>query len=392
MSDWPVQNSCLLHIANSTTLHNYPLNIMNMLNRRKFIKQSAATVAGLTISQLSFSNIIIPQNKDKLGVALVGLGYYSTDLLAPGLQLTQHCKLAGIVTGTPEKAEKWKQQYNIPDKNIYNYQNFDTIANNPDIDVVYVVLPPSMHAEYSIRASKAGKHVWCEKPMAPSVKECEAMIKACRDNGVTLAIGYRLHHEPNTRKIMQFRREQKYGKAVHVTAEAGYTDPRKDHWKQKKAMGGGVMGDMGVYPLNAIRYGTGLEPIAVTAKASTTRPEIYTEVEETMNFELEFPGGVTGTGVASFGKGMNKLRVNNTDGWYELAPFQSYNGVKGTTSDGIALNATVANQQAKQMDDDAAAIINGTPLLAPGEEGLKDTIVVEAIYRSVASGGKVSIG
>jgi|SRR5688572_21678207 len=359
--------------------------------RRRFLAQLAGAT-GMAVSGRGFAAINVPKKKDNLGVALVGLGYYSTDLLAPALQLTKQCHLAGVVSGTPAKLTDWQKRYRLPEAGLYNYENFDSIANNPAIDVVYIVLPPSMHAEYTIRAAKAGKHVWCEKPMAPSVRDCEAMIKACRDNKVTLAIGYRLHHEPNTQRIMQFRRDQKYGKAVSATAEAGYFDPRKDHWKQKKAMGGGVMGDMGVYPLNALRYGTGLEPIAVTAKASTTRPEIYTEVEETMNFELEFPGGVTGTGVASFGKGMNKLRVNNTDGWYELAPFQSYNGVKGTTSDGIALNATVANQQAKQMDDDAAAIINGTPLLAPGEEGLKDTIVVEAIYRSVASGGKVSIG
>ena len=137
------------------------------------------------------------------------------------------------------------------------------------------------------------------------------------------------------------------------------------------------MGDMGVYPLYALRYGTGLEPIAVSAHASTTRPEIYHEVEETMHFELDFPGGVKGTGEASFGKSMNKLRVNCTQGWCELAPFQSYSGVKGTTSDGVALNATIPNQQAKQMDDDSSAIMNNTPMLAPGEEGLKDTIVVD---------------
>jgi len=209
---------------------------------------------------------------------------------------------------------------------------------------------------------------------------------------VKLAIGYRLHHEPNTQKIIQFRRDQKYGKVLNATAEAGYFDPRTDHWKQKKAMGGGVMGDMGVYPLNALRYGTGLEPIAVTAKASTTRPEIYTEVEETMNFELEFPGGVTAVGEASFGKRMNKLHLNCAQGWYELAPFQGYSGIQGTTSDGVSLNAKIPNQQARQMDDDAAAIIDDTPLLAPGEEGLKDTIVVEAIYRSAAAGQKVKIG
>ncbi|MBC8155046.1 MAG: Gfo/Idh/MocA family oxidoreductase, partial [Bacteroidetes bacterium] len=132
----------------------------------------------------------------KLGVALVGLGYYSTDLLAPGLQQTKNCYLAGIVTGTPAKAEKWTKQYNIPAKNVYNYQNFDQIANNPDIDVVYVVLPPSMHKEYVVRAAKAGKHVWVEKPMAVTAKECQEMIDACKKANVTLSVGYRLHHEP----------------------------------------------------------------------------------------------------------------------------------------------------------------------------------------------------
>ncbi len=362
-----------------------------MINRRKFISRTAAGIAGLTLSQHAFAGIIIPQRKEKLGVALVGLGYYSTDLLAPALQLTRHCSLVGIVTGTPSKAEKWKQTYNIPDKNIYNYQNFDSIANNPDIDVIYIVLPPSMHAEYSIRAAKAGKHVWCEKPMAPSVAECKNMIDACTKNKVKLSIGYRMHHEPNTQKIIQFRKDLAYGKIVKVEASAGYFDPRTDHWKQKKSMGGGVMGDMGVYPLNATRYVTGLEPIAVTATASTTRPEIYKEVEETMNFELEFPGGATATCVASFGKGMNNLQVNCSKGWYKLNPFQAYSGIDGVTSDGVKLNASIPNQQALQMDDDALAIMNNTPVLVPGEVGLKDTIVVEAIYKSVASKSKVKI-
>lgn len=360
--------------------------------RRRFLGQLAAGAAATAVGTRAWAATSGWPKKDKLGVALVGLGYYSTDLLAPALQRTEHCHLAGVVSGTPAKLKAWQEKHRLPDAALYDYANFDTIANNPAIDVVYVVLPPSMHAEYAIRAAKAGKHVWCEKPMAPSVRECEAMIKACRDNKVTLAIGYRLHHEPNTRRLMQLCRERKYGAPVRAMAEAGYVDPRKDHWKQKKAMGGGVMGDMGVYPLNALRYGTGLEPVAVTAKASTTRPEIYHEVEETMTFELEFPGGAVGQGEASFGKRMNKLHVDCAQGWYELAPFQGYSGVKGTTSDGLALDATVPNQQARQMDDDALAIINGTPLLAPGEEGLKDTRVVEAIYRAAASGQKVSVG
>src|SRR5690349_9596312 len=169
------------------------------LSRREAIKPLGLGGASLLFSPNSLLSATAKQ-KDKLGVALVGLGYYSTDLLAPALQQTKNCYLAGIVTGTPSKAEEWKKKYNIPEKNIYNYQNFDSIANNPDIDVVYVVLPPSMHKEYVVRAANAGKHVWCEKPMAITAQECEEMINACKKNNRSLAIGYRLQHEPNTQE------------------------------------------------------------------------------------------------------------------------------------------------------------------------------------------------
>jgi glucose-fructose oxidoreductase len=361
------------------------------MKRRHFIHATLAGAASLTIGTLSFANILIPKQKKRLGVALVGLGYYSTDLLAPALGFTEHCYLAGVVTGTPSKAKKWKLRYNIPEKNIYDYSAFDSIANNPDIDVVYIVLPPSMHAEYVVRAANAGKHVWCEKPMAVTVAECQRMIDACAKNKVSLSIGYRMHHEPNTQQIIRFGKEKTYGNIVSITAAAGYFDGRTNHWKQKKNMGGGSMYDMGVYPLNATRYCTGLEPIAVTAKQSTTRPAIYTEVDETMNFELEFPGGITATCETSFGKGMNDLYVKCRKGSYGLTPFQSYSGIHGKTSDGKILDATISNQQARQMDDDALAIINNTPLLAPGQEGLKDIRVVEAVYKSVAEKRKIQI-
>jgi hypothetical protein len=177
-----------------------------MPTRRIFLQQS-----GLIATSLAFSPLTIAQSpkKDRLGVAFVGLGYYSTDLLAPALQLTKNCYLAGIVTGTPSKAEQWTKKYNIPEKNVYNYENFDKIANNPDIDVVYVVLPPSMHREYVVRAAKAGKHVWVEKPMAVTEKECQDMIDACKQNKRLLAVGYRLQHEPNTQEYIKFLREGK---------------------------------------------------------------------------------------------------------------------------------------------------------------------------------------
>jgi glucose-fructose oxidoreductase len=365
------------------------LNIMN--HRRKFIQGALAGMAGLSLSSENlFANIILPQDR-KLGVALVGLGYYSTDLLAPGLQLTKSCYLAGIVTGTPAKAERWKQQYKIPDRNIYDYQNFASLANNPAIDVVYVVLPPSMHAEYSIKAAEAGKHVWCEKPMAMTAAECQRMIDAAKKNKVQLTVGYRMHHEPNTQKVMKFAKDLTYGKLQNLSAAAGYREGRTDHWKQKKALGGGAMYDMGVYPLNAARYASGMEPIAVTARASTTRPEIYTEVEETMQFDLEFPGGAIAKCETSFGKGMNDLQVNFQKGSYKLSPFQAYSGINGETSDGIKLNEQIPHQQAKQMDDDALAVMRKTKPVVAGDEGLKDIRIVEAIYLSVKGKKRISL-
>ncbi len=362
------------------------------MKRRNFLKYSSAFSAGSLIASSAFASIIIPKVKDKLGVALVGLGYYSTDLLAPGLQVTEHCELKGIVSGSPDKIAKWQSQYNIPYNNIYNYNSFDSIANNPDIDVIYIVLPPSMHKEFVIRAAAAGKHVWCEKPMAMDAAECREMIDACNKNKVSLAIGYRMHHEPQTQLLMKWAIEKPYGKIKSLSAKAGYKENRTDHWKQKKEMGGGVMRDMGVYPLNAVRYATGLEPISVMAKASTTRPEIYKNVEETMNFELEFPGRLIATCEASFGKGMNALDVKCKKGGYVVDPFQAYTGAVIKTTDGKKLDAKLKHQQAKQMDDDALSIMNKKPMLVPGEEGLKDMIVIDAIYKSVGSGKKEKIG
>src|SRR5688572_29510542 len=364
-----------------------------MKTRRIFIKNTLGSLAALTVAGHEFPSVLgmKKKQKQKLGVALVGLGYYSTDLLAPALQLTQQCLLAGVVSGSPDKLKRWQQKYNIPERNCYDYKSFESIANNPAIDVIYIVLPPSMHAEYVIKAANAGKHVWCEKPMAVTAAECKSMIDACAKNKVKLSIGYRMQHEPNTQRIIQFRKEKKYGDILNVTAAAGYFDSRTDHWKQKKSMGGGSMYDMGVYPLNATRYVTGAEPIAVTAQQSTTRPEIYKEVDETMHFRLEFPGGIIADGETSFGKNMNALNVKCNKGGYKLEPFQAYSGINGITTDGLKLNASITNQQAKQMDDDALAIINNTPVLVPGEEGLKDIRVVEAIYRSVKENGRVMI-
>lgn len=356
----------------------------NTHSRRKFIRKSilAAAGAGLAVKTYAVPGMLTGKQK-KVGIALVGLGNYSTNSLAPALQETETAYLAGIVTGTPSKEEVWMKKYGIPRKNIYNYENFDKIADNRDIDIIYVVLPNSMHKEYTIRAAQAGKHVICEKPMALNAGECREMIAACQENGVRLSIGYRMHFEPTTQEVMRLGQEKVFGAVRQISCGAGYREWRPDHWKAKKAMGGGAMMDMGVYPLQAARYVTGEEPVSISARSYVIRPDIFKEVEEVMLFDLTFPSGCTASLATGFHTGFNYLKAFAEDGWFELEPFSSYRGIKGKTSKGV-LEYPVVNQQATQMDEVAECILSGRPMRVPGEEGLKDMIVVDKIYECAA--------
>lgn len=328
----------------------------------------------------------------KLGIALVGLGNYAGGQLAPALQETEHCYLAGIVTGTPSKIDKWKSKYDIPDKNVYNYETFDLIKDNPDIDIIYVVLPNSMHAEYVVRAAKAGKHVICEKPMAITVEDCDKMIAACKEAGKMLSIGYRLHFEPYNKEMARLGQNKVYGNIKKMIGQFGFEAGDPTQWRLKKTMaGGGPLMDVGIYCVQAFCYTSGLEPIAVTAKEGPkTDPEKFNEVEESLSWQFEMPGGIIADGQCSYGENMNLLRAEAGKGWFELDPAYNYSGQKGATSDG-KLDFPKVNQQAKQMDDFAMAIKNKRPTPVPGEMGRRDVKYLQAIYEAMRTGQRVEI-
>ncbi len=310
---------------------------MYMQKRRTFIKKTGLILGGISLlPQYAFKPAF---KKEKLGVCLVGLGNYSGTQLAPALQLTEHCELRGIVTGSPEKIPVWQKKYGIPDKNVYNYSTMDDIANNPDIDVIYIVLPTGLHSEYAIKAAHTGKHVWCEKPMAKTAKECQAIIDACKQNKVKLSIGYRMQHEPNTQTIIKWSKTKPYGNIETVRADVGFNigDPG-DTWRMDAELGGGLIYDVGVYCINAMRYTTGREPIAVSGRYENTRPEVFKEVAETTIFDLNFPEGIQAHGKTTAAESVNILRADCEEGWYELSPFQAYNGVQGKASDGTLLD------------------------------------------------------
>lgn len=364
-------------------------------SRRKFIFTVGITTLGLPLlsSFVDFDELLIGKKK-KLGVALVGLGKYATEQLAPALLQTEDCYLAAIVTGTPSKIPYWKEKYNIADKNIYNYDNYDSIKNNPDIDIVYIVLPNSMHAEYTIRAAQAGKHVICEKPMAISVAECDQMIAACKKAGKSLSIGYRLHFDPYHLEMVKMGTQKKYGEIKKMNAAFAFEAPKKNWWRlDKKYAGGGPLMDLGIYCLQGIIYTTGMLPVAVTAQSPpVTDKEVFIDVEETLTWQMEMPNGAIAECRTSYsGEYQNVLRAETEKGWFELNPAFSYDGLKGKTSDGKTLDFSKFSQQAKQMDGIAIAIKNNQESIVPGEMGRRDMKIIEAIYQAMNTGKKVVI-
>ena len=353
-----------------------------------FLSLDAAASNNFSSPESNESNVG-PVHGKKLGIALVGLGKYSEGQLAPALQETKLCKLTAIVTGTPEKAEKWKKKYNIADKNVYSYENFDSIKDNPDVDIVYVVLPNSMHAEYTIRAAKAGKHVICEKPMAVSVRECEQMIQACKEADKLLSIGYRLHFDPHNMTMAEFGTKKTYGKVKKIIA-LDSQEMEAGEWRlDKKLAGGGPLMDLGVYCVQGCLYTTGELRISVTAKfGKKDDKEKFKTVEQSISFQLQFPSGAQSECNTSYADQQNLLRAEAEKGWFELQPAFGYDGLKGKTSHG-SLDIINVNQQAFQMDDFAHCVMNKQKSKVPGEMGLRDVKILMAIYEAAVTGKKV---
>lgn len=372
-------------------------------SRRRFLYQLG--VAGMSIPLLSLGSCTGAEerskkqkmtnkkdNSGKLGIALVGLGNYATTQLAPALENTQHCYLAGIVTGTPSKADTWKEKYQIPESNIYDYRNFDSIKDNKDIDIVYVVLPNSMHAEYTIRAAQAGKHVICEKPMAITVDECDKMIAACKQAGKLLSLGYRLHFDPYNIEIMRLGKEKVYGELKKIKSAFSILT-EKGIWRlNKKMAGGGPMVDVGIYCAHAACYVTGKEPVAVTAQTFPISDKTkFIDIEETVNFQLEMAGGIIAECRASYSEDECYFHADAEKGWFELKPAFFYVDNAGTTSDNKIIKFPPPTQQLKQMDAFASAIKNNTPNIVPGEMGRRDVKIIEAVYQAMNSGKRVEI-
>jgi predicted dehydrogenase len=354
-----------------------------------------------TEKEQAVSSIAMPKDK-RIGYAIVGLGNLSLGQILPGFNTSKYGKPVALVSGEAEKAKKIAAQYGIDPKNIYNYQNFDSIKNNAEIDAVYIVLPNSMHEEYVIRAAKAGKHVLCEKPMATSAKACQNMIDACKLAGKKLMVAYRIQYEPHNHLAKQWVRDQKYGKIklidLHNSQNIG--DPAQ--WRLHKSLsGGGSLPDIGLYCLNTARYLLGEEPHTVNATIfSTPNDERFKEVEETVLWQMEFPGGALVNASTSYGIHQSRRYrcFGDKGGYFGLDPAFDYERLKmeGSYADGkqeinISPSIKEAQQFALELDHFSQCILENKTPYTPGEEGLQDQKIIEAIYESAKLGTPVKL-
>jgi predicted dehydrogenase len=362
-----------------------------MTGRRTFLAQAAAVATAPLIST-SVTRALAADSRRKLGFALCGLGSLSTHQIAPALQKTEHCRLAGVITDTPEKAAAWRSRYNIPERSVYTYETMHRMADNPDIDVVYVVTPNALHLDHAVAAAKAGKHVFCEKPMEVSVERCQQMIDALKAANRMLGIAYRCQFEPHHLECMRLARSREFGAPKVIDAYFGFNIP-PGAWRLKRALaGGGPLMDVGIYALQATRYLTGEEPVWVSATTTQGDPERFSEVEASVLWQSRFPGGAISHCGASYNAASSGyFRVLAESGWFGLDPAFNYDGIRGTRSDGKPIDFPSTDHFAVEMDDFAQCILDKKPSKVSGEEGLRDVRIMMAIYESARTGRPVEL-
>jgi len=340
----------------------------------------------------------------RVGFAIVGLGHLSINQILPAFGKSKYCKVVALVSGSDgslEKARKVGAQYGVKDSSIYDYKDYERLAANAEVQVIYVVLPNSMHAEYVVRGAKTGKHILCEKPMAPSVAECERMIAACKAAGVKLMLAYRQQYEPMNREIVKMVQAGTLGKLRSFIASNTQNEGDPSQWRLKKALaGGGCMPDVGVYCLSAARFLSGQEPVEVMAATFQPKDDPrFAEVEATCSFTLRFASGLIATCNSGYaGHRSQFLRMEGEEAWAELNPAFGYTGLKlrmsrleGEHEVAIEPSIEAKDQFATEMDHMARCVLTGAEPHTPGEEGLADQRLIEAIYESARTGKAVKV-
>lgn len=355
------------------------------LNRREF-----SLLAGASMLSTALPDLNAQADARRTGYCIVGLGRISMQHFMPGIKASEHSAITGIVSGHPEKARRMAAEYGVPESSIYTYENYDEIRNNKAIDAAYIALPNNMHAEYTIRAAKAGKHVLCEKPMSTSVSDARDMVSACKQAKVKLLIAYRCQYEPTNLRAIELIKSGRLGTIQAIESSNGFNIAPGEWRLNKKMAGGGPLLDVGVYSLNACRYLTGEEPIEIKAVSSTIDHDgRFDEVEENTSWTMKFPSGVVASCNTTYGASMDGFyRVHGSKGTLEVQPAFPYQGqhLKASFNDRTNLDepnpAKDPSQFRTMADYFSDCVQNNKEPKTNGEEGLRDMEYMSRILES----------
>lgn len=370
-----------------------------MSSRRDFLQKLTASAMVLPFFPGMISegcqNLFDQTNEGPtLRVALLGLGSYA-HRVAEAMRDCKRAKITGLISGTPSKLKEWSSRYNVAQKNCYNYENFDQIKGNPDIDAVYVITPNGLHHDFVIRVAKAGKHAISEKPMALNAKQGREMIDACREANVQLLVGYRMHFEAKTLEVIRMRKAGEFGKPLFFQGLSGFQIGDPNQWRLNKQLaGGGSLMDIGIYSINGSRYMIGEDPAWVNAEETKTDPVKFKEgVDETIQFQLGFPSGAVASCLSTYiMNNLDRFFLNGESGFAEMQPSTGYGPIEGRTHKGELTQPHVTHQTV-QMDEMSAILLQGKKPIVPvdGEEALKDLKIIDAIYLSAKTGKRVEL-
>jgi predicted dehydrogenase len=333
-----------------------------------------------------------------VGYAVVGLGFIAETSVLPAFRNSKKSKLVALVSHDHKRAKKLGAKFGVSANNCYTYENYDECLNQPGVDAVFVASVNGAHAEQTIRAAAAGKHVLCEKPLANTVADCRRMVEACKQNHVYLMTAYRKYFEPGSVALKKLITSGKLGHLRHMFSS--YTeavDPKKVHWQLKRELaGGGSLMDIGIYCVNTMRWLAGTSPVDATAHTWTDDPKRFSEVEDNIAFRLTHPAGLVCQGTSSYSaKAASFVQVHGDKGWAALNPafaFEEERRLFGKIQGKwFEQKFKVMDEFVLELDHFADCIRRGRDPQSDGMEGLRDIATTQAIYRSARENKTVPI-
>jgi predicted dehydrogenase len=335
----------------------------------------------------------------RVGYAVVGLGSISQVAVLPAFAHSRKAKLVAVVSGDKKKASKLAEQFQA--SRAFSYEEFTKCLGNPEVEAVYIATPPGEHEMYAVAAAKAGKHVLCEKPLAATVKQARNMVDTCHRNKVQFMTAYRKYFEPSSVTLKSMISKGELGRidVIHTLfSELRPFGDQSPSWLfSRNLCGGGPLTDLGVYCLNTCRWLVSEDPIAASGAVSWVRDRRrYKEVEEGISFRLEFRSGLILQGTAAYSAAFSSfVHVHGEKGWAELAPafaFEEERRLSGKIAGRwFAKTFKPIDEFALELDYFAECIREDHTPEPDGEQGLRDIIIIDAIYQAAKNGGTVKI-